>query len=73
MINLHFQNKENRDKKFKELKDSGLNVVKRSISNQQIHPQYVEDFPDLSIKADNGFSNTHYKTHFPKLYSIEGR
>ena len=70
-MRLLFQSKENRDMAFKELKAQGKAVKKSSISGQQLHPQYVEDFPDKSIKADNGFGNVHYKTFFPKLYCIE--
>lgn len=72
MINLHFQNKANRDAKFAELKAQGHVVRKTSSKGDQLHPQYVEDFPDLAIKADNGFGNVHYKTYFPNLYSIKG-
>lgn len=70
---LLFQNKENRDKKFKELKslnNGSFNFKRSSITNQLIHPQYVEDF-EGSEKSDVGLGNIVYKTHFPKLYKIE--
>ena len=70
-----YQSKENRDKRFLELKTQGINLRKCSISNQLLHPQYVADFGvderTRAIQADNRLGNYHYKTHFPKLYSME--
>jgi hypothetical protein len=69
MINLLFQSKENRDARFKEMKAAGQRVRKSSITNQLLHPQYVEDFTGPE-KLDTGFGNTVYKTHFGVIYKI---
>lgn len=66
-----YMNKENRDKRFKELKAQGHAVIKRSSSNQLMHPQYIMDYPNKDIQADNGIGNGYYKTHFAKIYKIE--
>ncbi len=66
-----FMTKENRDAAFEVLKAEGKKCKRSSSGLTLIHPQYVEDFPDQSIKADNGFGNAHYKTRFEKLYSLE--
>lgn len=69
-IKYTFMNKQNRDNKYKELKASGFNVIKRSIRNQLTHPQYISDF-EGDEKYDTGIGNTVYKTHFDVLYIVE--
>lgn len=70
MIREHYQSKEKRDQRYKELKAKGHNVIRTISSNQLLHPQYVEDY-EGAAKYDTGFGNTVYKTHFPKLYNVE--
>jgi hypothetical protein len=66
-----FMRKENRDKAFKEMIEQGItNIRKCSISNQLMHPMYIEDWPYPLSQADKGFGNTIYQTHFSKIYSI---
>lgn len=68
---MDYMNKENRDKAFRELKAKGItNIRKTSISNQLMHPIYIEDWPHPLTETDKGFGNTIYKTHFSKVYSI---
>jgi hypothetical protein len=71
MASYTFMKKENRDAKARELKNQGINFKKRSWSNQQLHPQYVNDYPYELAKEDCGFGNTVYKTVFSKIYTIE--
>lgn len=73
MISELYMKKENRDKRYKELKKLGYNVRKTSFRNQLIHPMYVEDFPNKQIKEDTGFGNKWYKTYFSVLYVVEER
>jgi hypothetical protein len=51
------------------MKAAGQRVRKSSITNQLLHPQYVEDFTGPE-KLDTGFGNTVYKTHFGVIYKI---
>ena len=72
MDNMLFAKRENRDKKYRELKGSGLKEVRRStVRNQQLHPQYVEDLKNGISKAETGFGNSLYKTKFNVLYVVE--
>ena len=64
-----FQSKENRDQAWRE---SGSRGRRGTARNQQLHPQYVEDFEGPE-KHDTGFGNTVYKTYFPVLYTTEDR
>ena len=61
-----FMNKANRDAAWRA---AGKPARRRSSRSQLIHPQYIEDYPDESIKRDNGIGNEHYKTHFAVLYT----
>lgn len=70
MLVLLFQDRSKRDAKALELDRQGLLVKKSTVSGQQLHPQYVEDFEGPE-KLDTGFGNTVYKTYFPKLYKLE--
>ena len=60
-----------RDNKARDLKAEGYTVRKSSISNQLLHPQYVEDYPRKLSPEECGLGNTIYKTHFHKLYEVE--
>lgn len=62
-----YSKKENRDKAAKELTDAGKTVRKSRVTNQQLHPMYVEDLPD----GNTGFGNTEYRTFHSVLYSLE--
>jgi len=66
-----FQNKENRDKKVKDLKVQGFKVKKSSISDQYTHPMYIEDWRYQLTEEEKGFGNCLYKTFFSRLYRAE--
>ena len=66
-----FQSRENRDAKAKVLQAEGHTVRRSSISNQLLHPQYLEDYGRELSREECGFGNTIYKTHFAKLYEVE--
>lgn len=72
MIRLRYMNRVNRDAKFRELKEQGLNVVKTSIRAQLTHPQYIQDW-EGEEKYDTGIGNTVYKTYFKVIYTVEER
>lgn len=67
-----FMNKANRDAAYKQAGNRGR---RSSISNQLLHPMYVEDYEQETgrklTQADKGFGNTIYKTHFSKLYLLD--
>ncbi len=68
-----FMNKANRDRRYRELKAQGVpNLRRYSFRNQLLHPMYVEDWPHEISRADRGFGNTIYKTHFAALYIVMG-
>ena len=73
---VYYQNKENRDMAFKILKESDFlkdnNMIARktSTTNQNIHPEYIEDYEGT---IEIGFGNSMYQTLFNKLYKIEIR
>jgi len=71
MLDLLFENRKNRDLKFRELKNSWRMVKKSSTRNQLLHPMYVEDLKGKLTKQDRGFGNTLYKTYFKVLYGIK--
>lgn len=59
-----------RNARAKELRNQGYTVTVRAAYNQQIHPQYINDWVGPE-KNDTGFGNTHYKTFVAKLYCLE--
>ena len=65
---VHFCNKANRDTVFKLAKAEGLNIKKSSIKNQQLHPEYLEDYKGT---YNTGFGNTDYQMFWANLYNIE--
>lgn len=67
-----YQDKAKRDLRYKEFViQYGKDRVRRySMSNQQLHPQYVTDWDGELV---TGFGNTQYQTLFPKLYMVEVR
>ena len=67
----YYQEKSNRDKRYRELKEQGFNVLRRSHKNQLLHPMYVEDYERKLTPDECGFGNTLYKTYFPTLYVVE--
>ena len=73
MILEHYMNLKKRNKRAKELTEQGYNVRKSCTHNQQLHPMYVQDWPEKLSIADKSLGNTIYKTHFPVLYKIEAR
>ncbi len=70
MINEHYISRERRDTRYRELIAAGHRVRRRSSRNQQIHPEYIEDYEGT---YQTGFGNTDYKTCFAVLYGIESR
>lgn len=61
--NLHFMDKSKRDAIFK------LCGGKKSTSrNQQMHPEYIEDFEG---EIEIGFGNSQYRTYFKVLYNLQ--
>jgi len=70
MAHENFMNMANRNARAKELKAQGKTVHLSSIRGQLLHPQYVRDYPNPEIQADNGIGNAHYKTYFKVLYSV---
>lgn len=70
MIDETYMKKENRDKRYKELKERGYDVKRYSIRGQYLHPMYVKDYPHKLTKEDKGFGNTLYQTYFPVLYGV---
>lgn len=70
MTSLLYQSKEARDIKAKELQAKGFRVKRSSTRNQLIHPQYVED-ANPHLRAQTGFGNTVYNTHYSVLYEVE--
>ena len=74
MDNL-YMNKKNRDGAYKAIPKVDRGKYKRySIRGQLLHPMYVEDWERETgrtlTKADKGFGNTIYRTHFPTLYGL---
>jgi|GEM_PF-6194595 len=65
---VHFHKKENRDKIYSLAKAEGLSVRKSSIRNQQLHPEYLEDFEG---SYETGFGNTDYQRFWSNLYNLE--
>jgi len=66
--NLIYWNKENRDKAISILKANGYICRKKTIRNQKLHPEFIEDYTGT---IEIGFGNTMYKTFFSKLYVLE--
>lgn len=69
IIRRKFQSKANRDAAAKHLrimygKD---NVRASSMRNQNLHPQYIEDWEG---EVETGFGNTQYNTFFPAIYTV---
>jgi len=64
---ISFMKKENRDKKVIELIQLGYLVVKDSITNQYVNPQYINDYP---YSYETGFGNTDYHTYFSVIYHV---
>lgn len=69
MRNL-YMSKANRDAAFKLAGGTKAGYHKRSIRNQNLHPQYVTDYPEKLSATDCGFGNTLYQTSFGVLYSF---
>jgi hypothetical protein len=65
---LVYQNKENRDKAFALVKVAGINAKKGSVTCQQLHPEYIEDYVG---EIQTGFGNTMYEMFWAKLYKLE--
>ena len=57
-----FQSKKTRDRIARECKACGMQVKRRSVRNQILHPQYVEDFVG---------SDPDHRKHFAILYTLE--
>lgn len=63
--------KANRDKAWLE---GGKRGQRGSLRNQLCHPMYVEDYTQVTgetlTKADCGFGNDIYRTHFKAIYTL---
>ena len=75
MDNLYMK-KENRDAAYKAIPKEERRGFKRwSIRGQLLHPMYVEDWEKETgrtlTRADKGFGNTIYRTHFSVLYGLK--
>lgn len=64
-----FMSREKRDEAWEK---GGRRGRRSTVTGQQLHPMYVEDFEGPE-KEQTGFGNTVYKTYFSKLYTIEDR
>lgn len=68
-----YMSKANRDAAFKAAGGVKAGLKKTSIRNQQLHPQYVADYEQVTgivlTAADKGFGNGIYDTGFGVLYS----
>ena len=69
-VRLHFQSKEKRDAKYKELKATGHDVMKSRSVGSLLHPEFIADYEGIG-KEDNKFGNTLYKTQWGVLYTVE--
>ena len=54
-----YQKKENRDARAKELRAQGHAVKRSSARNQQLHPEYLQDWEH---EVETGIGNVQYKT-----------
>jgi hypothetical protein len=69
MYNLaYFADRVNRDRRFKELRDAGVPVTRRTVRNQVLCPDAVEDYDGYT--SPNGFGG-HADRFFARLYTIE--
>ena len=73
-----YMKRKNRDKAYRAIpKEQRGNFKRSSIRNQFLHPQYVEDYEQVTDKrlssADKGFGNQIYKTRFSVLYELSER
>lgn len=66
----HFQNKSNRDREAKRLRDRGLTVTKRSQRNVMLSPDYVADY--TGTPCPNGFGGA-APDLFHVIYTVEAR
>jgi len=72
-----FMSKANRDAEWKRLRaaNPGRKYRRTSIRGQLLHPQYVDDYEQVTSRklepADRGFGNTIYKTPFAVLYEVQ--
>jgi hypothetical protein len=71
-IREYYQSKENRDARYKELltQHNKANIKRSMVTNQLMHPQYIEDFVGPE-KDDTGYGNSSYRTFFSKVYKVE--
>jgi len=68
-LHQSFINLKNRNARAKELRAKGYIVNVFTMSNQQLHPMYIEDW-EGEEKNDTGFGNTVYRTSVAKLYCL---
>jgi hypothetical protein len=66
-MSLLFMSREKRDEAWVA---SGKRGRRGTVTNQQLHPMYVEDFEGPE-KTQTGLGNTVYKTFFSKLYTLD--
>jgi hypothetical protein len=66
-MSLLFMSREKRDEAWVA---SGKRGRRGTVTNQQLHPMYVEDFEGPE-KTQTGLGNTVYKTFISKLYTLD--
>jgi len=62
-----YMNKENRDRRARELKAQGRAVRRSSQRGVQLHPEYVKDWDG---EVERGVGNMQYRTFFPVIYEV---
>lgn len=67
-IKEDFEQRANRDKRVKELKELGYKVRKSSTRSQVMHPKNIKDYSGEG--KDNNFTGP-YRTYFAVIYSVE--
>jgi len=66
-----FISKSRRDARYQELRAQGRQVRRRSLRNQRLHPQYIQDAAEEGIRFQVGFGNTDYLRSWSVLYTLE--
>ena len=68
VVGTLFKDKGKRDEVAKELKGLGYKVKRGNATNQQLHPEYVEDYEG---SIETGFGNSMYQMFWRKLYTLK--
>jgi hypothetical protein len=68
---LLYAEKDNRDRRYDDLRKNGVQATRSRVLNQQLHPMYVEDRRDTEVGRQTGIGNEAYKTLFSVLYTLD--